>query len=268
MNDENDQTVADSALFDAVVTGAEIPEITQPNPAPAPEPSAPEPSTGTEPAPAMIPSSRLREEADARRAVQRELDDLRAQLARNTGQQPQPSAPTEPAKPKDFWEAPDQFTDERVRTALNPIQQSMIYNARLVANAVNGEDKVNAAMTAFDDLQKQGKLDPVERARVFNDPNPFHAAVEWHKRHSAITRVGNDPDAWLEAELEKRLSDPAQQAKILERIRGGAQPAADARPVTSMPPSLRNIGTAAAPSGTPEVPNDAELFASVTRRRR
>lgn len=214
---------------------------------------------------ATVPLAALHAERQKNADLGRQIAELNARFDGFSRAQPRQAPAQQQEQPvaKDIWDSPEEFTDTRVRTALDPIQKQLIFNARLVANAVNGEDKVNAAMTAFDDLQNKGQLDPAERARVFGSPNPFHAAVDWHKRHSAITRVGNDPDAWLEAEMEKRLSDPAQQAAILARIQASAaQPNANrsTAPVTALPPSLSKI-PGGANEAAPGLGDDSDRFA-------
>jgi hypothetical protein len=87
-----------------------------------------------------------------------------------------------------------------------------------------------------------------------------------------LARVGDDPDAFINAEIERKLSDPKFLSTALERARAVAsgQPVGNgaaptiANNVMQIPPSLSRI-----PSGSPtevavdgSMPSDTELFRS------
>lgn len=230
-------------------------------PEPAPEPEKPEPKTEG------IPSWRLKEEAEARRAaeerasrVERELADIRRQLQST-------QKPAEPDKPApEIWDDPNGF----VQAALTPVQQALQQQAERfsmrMAVKEYGKDTVQAAYAALGTAMQAG--DPSARAeyqRIKQSDDPYEDIVQWHKRSQTLQKVGDDPEKWLEARLEERLKDPTYQAQLLERIRGTAQQQPQQRPVTQLPPSL-NRATRAAPSAEDDDNSDAGLLKSALRR--
>ena len=85
-----------------------------------------------------------------------------------------------------------------------------------------------------------------------NSRDPGETLMQWHRENKTRAEVGNDPNAYFDKRFEAYLSDPANQAKVLERIRGGVQPSNPAgnrqglpSPV-SLPPSLTRATNASA----------------------
>lgn len=313
MTDElSTDPVDDAALFNSVVTG----KASEPGPvAPAANPAPSQPAAGAEPvstqardesgrfatpatapiapldgtqqpephkaAEPAVPPSRLREEADARRAAERERDDLRAELARMRAQ-PQPQAQPqaqEQDKPKDFWDNPDEFAMEKARAAVAPVEtmvrQFIFSNSEQAALREHGNEKVVAAQDALKAAVQRGEINPQEvQARLTASMDPVGDVVRWHQRQSALQTVGSDPNAWLQAEIEKRMADPTFQAEVLKRAQATANGSpAVVQPVNqnaapAIPPSVSSIGTAAGNSSGPQSLDDAALFASTTQRRR
>jgi hypothetical protein len=52
--------------------------------------------------------------------------------------------------------------------------------------------------------------------------DPGETLMEWHREQKTRAEVGTDPNAYFDKRLEAFLADPANQAKVLERIRGGS----------------------------------------------
>ncbi|MDC9825670.1 hypothetical protein PRN20_18200 [Devosia sp. ZB163] len=281
---ENDNGLAaddDTALFSATVSGdTPIPEAPIEEAPPSLEapvvaeaPTTPPADTDQQRHEPAIPPARLREEADARRAAERERDELRGRLAAYESQQRQPAPqPAQQQQPNEFWDDPDGF----VGAKLTPIQQEMVEMRAMLSHtrAVSefGHEAVVAAHTAMKQAIEQGALDGAAvNARLQASRDSVGDIVRWHQGQKArenMQRIGGDPDAWLAAELEKRMSDPTFQAQVIERARGTAQPAVTAPSRSEVPaiPSLRNIGTAASAASAANDQSDAELFSATTRR--
>jgi hypothetical protein len=171
-------------------------------------------------------------------------------------------------KQPDFFENPDQATQALVMKVLQPYaeetRRNLMYMGRMVASSMHGADKVEEAEQAFLKARTAESLDPADYERVVQSPNRYDAVVQWHRRQSVLSSVGDDPNAWFEKQLETKMADPQFQAKMLEKVRAGAagRPAA-----TKLPPSLSRT-TAAASSGPEGVGDmsDASLFAYAMRR--
>jgi hypothetical protein len=234
-------------------------QATTPPPAPPPE-ASPSPPPGV-PVEAPIPSWRLREEAEARRVAEdraRTLEGRLNEIAAHLRQQ---------QKPPDFFENPQQATQDLILQAIRPYaeetRKSMMAMGRMVASTVHGADKVDAAERAFLEARNTETLDPVDYERVVQSPNRYDAVVQWHKRQTVLSSVGDDPAAWFEKQLETRLADPKFQASLLEKVRGSAA----SRPSeTRLPPSLSR-STAAASNGSGDIGDlsNQSLFAHATK---
>lgn len=231
---------------------------------------AEEPETGNIP-PAALAASRqkAREKEQEAEQLRTQLAELRGQvdvLTRQTRQVHQPAPKIEEQKPTpEIWEDPNGF----VQAALNPVQKAMqeqmLAFAKDVAVMRHTEEKVTAAEQAFMQAAQNRTLDPADFDRVIGAKNRYSACVDWHQRQQTLSTVGNDPNAWLEAEIEKRLADPAHQGKFLERIQAtAAQNTNRSNPVTNLPPSLTRLPSGGNAPGSTDM-SDAGLFSHATR---
>lgn len=223
-----------------------------------------------------IPPWRLKEEADGRRAEaearraaeereanhERELADLRRQF-QAIQKQNEPKAPV-----PDLYENPDGFVDHRTNQAIEPIKSEISqlreYYSQRDAIREHGAEKVKAAYEALDKgLRSRDPEAAAVYQRAMSSIDPFGDIMKWHKKQTIFRTIGDDPDAYVERQIEERLKDPTYQAKVLERIRGTAQ----TRPstVTSLPPSL-NRATSAAALSDDDDESDAGLLQSALRR--
>lgn len=275
---ENAAQITDEALFDTVTTGIPPEPVTEPavssgppaaDPAPVAPPSNPDPAA--EPA---IPPSRLREEADARRAAERDRDELRQQLEALRRQQPAPPQSVQQSQaqqPKEIWEDPDGFLAAKI----SPIEQALMRQServsRMIAEQTHGKETVSAAFDAMVGAVQAGDREAAfEYQKIMSTDHPYDALVGWHRNRQVITEVGSDPQAYKARIIEEALKDPAVLQRAIEISRGVAQPTAEparSSSVVSMP-SIRNVGTSVNPGGNPRPPSDAELFDSVTASRR
>jgi hypothetical protein len=155
-----------------------------------------------------VPLSELLSERKERQALQRQIDELRRPK-------------TEPTAKPDFWENPETSVrtqaQEITNQALSPVQQSLMFNNKLIASSVPGigKEAVDAAEVAFNKAIEDGKMDPATHARINNHPNPFFAAVEWHKQQQVIEKTGGDLTAYEQKLLEEKLKDPEFLAKAV-----------------------------------------------------
>lgn len=277
MNDDNNGlTVDDAALFNATVTGTE-PAITETETIAAPElaptpaaepPAATIPEQRSEPA---IPPARLREEADARRAAERDRDELRERLNRLESQQQQHQPAQDQRKPAEFWDNPDEWG----KSLVTPIQEQLFQQrqgvSRLLAEEKHGSDTVKAAFQALGESMQADPAVQTDYMRIMRSSHPYGELVAWHKNRQVLTEIGSDPAAYRSRILEEAMKDPEVQQRFLAQIRGGAQPTVEApgrRPAVPAIPSLQSIGTAAGPASAAGEQSDAELFTATTSRRR
>lgn len=228
------------------------PPSAEPQPTAPPEPAAPAPATEPE---VSIPSWRLREEAEARRNAEQRAQALEARLNEIATHLRQNE------KPQDFFDNPESAAQTLILRTLAPyaesVRRDMMQMGKMLAGVTYGADKVEEAEAAFMKARADQTLDEMDYERVVQSPNRYDAVVQWHKRQSVLTSVGDDPNAWLEKQIEARMADPQFQAKLLEKIRAGAA----ARPgTTKLPPSLSSVTAAAGSSEAVGDMSDRSLF--------
>jgi hypothetical protein len=186
---------------------------------------------------------------DRARALESRLNEIAAHLQQQ-------------GKKPDFFDNPEEAANRLILQALQPVvteqRNQAMYNSRLVAGVVHGVDKVSAAEQAFLEAKNNNTLDPMDYERVVQSPNRYDAAVQWHKRQTVLSSVGDDPEAFFEKHLETRMSDPKFQAALMERVRGSAA----SRPSeTRLPPSLsRSTAAAGNAEGAVGDMSDQSLF--------
>lgn len=220
-----------------------------------------------------VPQQALHASREKEREARQEADALRTQLAELRGQvqmlsqrPAQPAPKPEPEKAPEFWEDPSAY----VNHALGPVQQQMQQQreqfSKMLAMQAHGKETVDNAFKAFvEAAQANPGAYAGEYQAMMKSEHPYDSLVAWHKRQQTLQTVGSDPNAWLEAELEKRLADPAYQAKVMERIRGTAATTTDrANPVTKLPPSLSRLPAGGNAPGETDL-SDAGLFANALR---
>lgn len=295
--------ITDKEIFDAVTSNDPAPAAQDDvnTPQPETEPGQPRDEGGrfapksqddpntppVEPAPQQnadpagnvgVPPGRLREESEARRRAEAEKAELQSQLMQMQQQiaalsrQPvQPQAPQQPQEAPDWYTDPEAAMQHAVSPHLQQFQQMLDYNARLAANAVYKAEVVADAEKAFLDALNTGKVDRADYERVLSAPNRYEAAVQWHKRQSLLSEVGDDPQAYRQRILDEALKDPAFIARVAEAARQPGTPQAQApgAPVVRLPPSLNSqTAVASGRSGADGDVSDAELFRQTTSARR
>jgi hypothetical protein len=145
-------------------------------------------------------------------ALEGQLQNAMRQLAQFQHRPPQAEAP----KPPDFFENPDAAFEARLREAISPLQRgqtSIVENfSKMLASDKFGEQAVNQAMaelTARVNANPQG-MHPVYQ-RIMANPHPYGELVRWHKEQAALKTYGDDPEAYIKAELERRLAAQGDQ---------------------------------------------------------
>ena len=206
----------------------------------------------------QVPSWRVREINEEKRAIAAERDALLAE--RSQWQQRQHQERKAEPKPEKVEEEPDpllhpkeyrEFIQKQIREdLLNERREESLQRA-----AEANPDEFKEAYAAA-----QRAVDPALKARMQISRDPGKTLLEWHRENKVKAEVGTDPNAWLEKKLEERLNDPAFLQKAIERSKGVTQQP-DGRPRIDIPPSLNGASrsNAALKSANEDVSDD-ELF--------
>lgn len=200
-----------------------------------------------------VPSWRVREISEEKRAAQAERDALKAERDRLAQERDDLhrrfQASQKPAEPVKV-EKPDPLLDpEGYEKYLESKFEERILNDRREYSLRTAHRTYKAEFEeAYAAAQKQ--VDPVLRTMMQNSSDPGETLIEWHRQQKTRAEVGNDPNAFFEKRLDAWLSDPANQAKVIERARGAAQqlkPGAPRQaPAVNLPPSLTRATNASA----------------------
>ena len=221
---------------DDLTAAPEVPE--PPQVEPKGEPEAAPPAAVVEEANKHIPISALLDEREKRQQAAREAEELRKKLAAYEAERAQP-------KP-DFYADPEGFLAQQ-RQAV----QQMVWNERLntseaLAKRDHGEELVTAAAEAF---KAAAGASPALAAEFSSQSDPYGFVVNWHKRQTVLSQIGNDPDAYR-ARIEQ---------EIRERLLAEMQPAA---PAPKAPPPSMAAVPATGNSKAPPVSGFDALFKS------
>lgn len=277
----------DEDVFAAAMSGADMPETgtlenlateVETPAAKTPDVEAPSSKEGAGDA---IPSWRLREESERRREAEREAVELREFKAKVEKER----AEAEKAKdPTEIWDRPDEFVQEGAQRLLDPVtkqlqetqstlQQTREFYSKRDAEREHGADKVTEAYKALDAAIGNGSLNKdavLEQLRSSMDP--YGDIMSWHKQHSLLTEIGNDPEAYRQRQREELLKDPEFLAKAVEAARGQATPVTAGRsgaPAPNNVTSLPSLNRTPAAARDEEEPEDAvEVFNSALGGRR
>ena len=206
---QEEKPVVEAPVEDAVEAKPETPSEAEAEATKAPE-------KAEEPKPQMVPLAALHEERDRRKA-------LEAQLAAQPRKEPEPMP--------DVFDDAEGYT-KRLQTDIQQTAQTVRLDlSEDLARQTHGDELVDAAMEAFKPHANTALHQQILAAR-----NPYAELVRWHKQQEIAAQIGNDPDAWREAE----------RAKLREEIQAemAAKAVADLKA-----PSLANQPNVGARSG-------------------
>jgi hypothetical protein len=157
-------------------------------------------------------------------------------------------------EPPNIYENPDAAIAHAMQPHMDRVQQVLLANSQLAAQAAYGKDRVTEADAAFSKAVEARQVDPADFQRVLNSPNVFAAAVEWKARQDALAEIGDDPASYKERLKAEFLAEMQQNGS--GAVTNNGQP----KPV--MPSNLaaaRNVGSRTGPNwGGP--PSIADIF--------
>jgi hypothetical protein len=200
------------------------------------------------------------DEAERRRAAERERDDLRQRLAQH--EKPAQAKPIDPAL---MFEDPNAYRDAILAPVQQELHSTRLQMAELRAQITHGPALAEAqqALAATGNEQLA--------ASFLRQPNPFDALVSWHRREKTLAAIPDGDLTKYEASLQERLlKDPAfLERAMAARGEAGQQPGVAPRQSASVHrlPSAARAGTAAAIAAIPDDVSDQDLLESITARR-
>jgi len=208
----------------------------------APAETPPAAGEPTEHAEGNVPSWRLREEREMREAIAARYEETQRQLAQamqwinqQRAQQVQ-DVPDPVLQPMEYRQHIEGAFNHQLRTL-------QLENNLQLTRLEHGAPLFDQAYSAF---MQVAPTDPAFARAIVNGPNPGAAMIDWYRRASTLSQVGDDPEAWFQKRLAQEMQRPEFLAGVSEQARamavarsqqGGRVPSN----VTVLPPSLSRM---------------------------
>lgn len=223
----------------------------------------PEKSETVEDDKANVPSWRLREVADEKRALQAERDKLTGELAQMRMRMSALEKPAEQPKQEDI----DPLLDphgfaKRMEASFEAKRAEDRLNFNLGLAHVRYGEKFEQAYEALLTAAQSGNRQIVPQ--LTSQPNPGEAIVRWWSDQQTLKEVGNDPAAYKQKLKDEFLKDPEFLKAAMEAARNsanGSQPNGQNN-ITRLPPSLSRTAGSRADDTDDGDDSEASIFAS------
>lgn len=209
----------------------------------------------------QVPSWRLREINEEKRALAAENERIRAELA--TLRQTQPPKPEtkeeKAAKPDPLLdpEGYEEYLEKRFEKRLSD-ERDRVLNERREESMKSAHDADPAVFKAAYDasLQAMQSGDVSIKARMQSARDPGKELLKWHKEQKVKAEVGDDLEAYIAKKVEERINAQAHPNAQTQQPNG--------RPRTNLPPSLNGASRAntTLKAAQDDVPDD-ELFRQI-----
>lgn len=176
------------------------------------------PATPT-PEPQHIPVTALLDEREKRQEAERKAQAMQAQIDQIQRQQQQPAP--------DWLEDPEGAAKFQQQAYQQQISAMRHEQSKYFAEREFGADAVAEAMAWYD-------RNPALSHQFVNHPSPFHAAVEFYQKQAFLEKIDGSPDAYIDAEVERRIQERMAQAQPVQQ-----------QPQKAPPPSMAaatNVG--------------------------
>lgn len=133
---------------------------------------------------------------------------------------------------------------ELVGQQVGQVEAQMRLNmSRMMANNAHGADKVSKAEKAFYGLQA---TDPAQFQALYDQfgthQDPIGQIMQWHKRHEIMSKMGDDPEAYIKAQAEELAKQMAAEMGAIPQVPQSQAPATPQVMPTDLS-QTRNVGT-------------------------
>lgn len=200
----------------------------------------------------QVPSWRLREVAEARRAAEAKADaeakrnaTLELQLRQLSDRLAGLEKPKEQTKQEEIDPLIDpQGFAKRIESSFNQRLTEIQLNNNLALAHVRHGEKFEKAYEALLQSAQTGNRQLV--SQLTSQPNPGEAIVKWYSDQETLREVGGDPASYKQKLLDEALKNPEFLAKAIEAAKVSAGGQSKPNNVTQLPPSLSRVAGSAA----------------------
>ena len=185
----------------------------------------------------LVPSWRLREINEEKRALAERLAAIEAEKAI---WQRQP-APVEQPKPAEKPAKPDPLIDPDGYEAYleAKVEEKLLNNQRESSLlAAHGKYK-----TEFEEVYSaaQKAVDLVLKARMQTSRDLGEILIQWHRENKTRQEIGGDLTAYKQRLRDEALKDPEFRKAAMAAWQAEAQPLTNGRPNVALPPSINGV---------------------------
>jgi hypothetical protein len=148
-----------------------------------------------------VPHQALHAERQKARKLEEENVELRHRLFQEASMQ---------QRVPELWDDPDLYLEHRMAPLAGQIGEMKEFVSETLAVQTHGENAVEAAKRSAEDLARSGA--PEFQAlwtRLNRSRHPMDELVRWDREQSALKKYGADPEAYIAAEIERRLYEGA-----------------------------------------------------------
>ncbi len=141
--------------------------------------------------------NQLREKEQAIAEAQRQAQEYEAYLQQIQAQQQQHQDPQ------------GYQVQELVSQQVGAVEaQTRLRMSRMLASQSHGAEKVQAAEDAFKDLARTNPVEYQALVAQFGiHDDPIGQVMNWHKRYDMLNKMGDDPDAYIQAQVQAKLAE-------------------------------------------------------------
>jgi hypothetical protein len=204
----------------------------------------------------QVPSWRVREINDEKRALAEKVAALEAERINWQRQQEKPAPKVEVAKPDPLLD-PEGY-EKYLETKF---EERLLNNQREASLATAHRVYKQEFEEAYAAAQKA--IDPALKARMQQSRDPGETLIEWHREQKTRAEVGSDLKAYKEKLRKEALEDPEFRKAAMEAWR--EQAPVNGRSRVDLPPSLNGASRSNALLRSADGNlSDAELFQEIT----
>lgn len=197
-----------------------------------------------------IPLRELLDEREKRQQIQAQFEAMQQQMAqRQAWEQQQQQLAQQQQQLPDIFEHPEWY-QQQVAMMPHMIQahvNRMLQMQRLeVMGDINLQTVKSRDPETFDKAWQELERrtyggDMLWKQQILSSQAPGETLVSLYKREAAVQKVGDDPDAYVQKQIEARMSDPQFLATVLEKAKAMAE-AQPQRNKVRLPQSINKAG--------------------------
>ena len=205
----------------------------------------------------QVPSWRVREINEEKRAAQAERDALKVErdrlayeqqeFRRRLAQLEQPKQPKVPEMPDPLLDPAGhaEFLEKRWEERERRFEERLVNERREMSLQVARKTYKDEFDEAYQTAQQH--VDPILRTRMQQSSDPGETLISWYRERKILAEIGSDPKAYDQKKREQFLNDPEFLSLAVKKAREQASGIGlNGRPNVRLGPSLNGVSRSSA----------------------